>query len=408
MQTSFPKHKIKVLLLEGIHQNAVDTFKRAGYTQVELLNRALPEAELIEKLKDVRLLGIRSKTQLNARVLKQSPKLLAAACFCIGTNQVDLACATEMGVAIFNSPYSNTRSVAELVIAETVMLMRRVPEKSYAAHHGTWQKSAHQSYEVRGKKLGIVGYGHIGSQVSVLAEAMGMQVYYYDIEPKLPLGNAIAVHSLEELLAMVDVLTLHVPGTPQTKNMIGEKELSLMKKGSYLLNLSRGNVVDIAALKQAVATEQLAGIGIDVYPSEPRKKGDSFDTPLRNLPNTILTPHIGGATQEAQQNIGIDAATKLVNYVDKGVTVGSHSIPEINLPILHNAHRILHVHKNVPGMLMRINEVMANNDVNILGQNLKTNEQVGYVVLDVNKAASKQAIEALREIPHTIKCRILY
>ncbi len=408
MQTSFPKDKIKVLLLEGIHQSAVDAFKQAGYHNVELLPKALPEAELCKKMADVRLLGLRSKTQLNAKVLNSAPKLLAAGCFCIGTNQVDLNTATEKGVAVFNSPYSNTRSVAELVVAEIVMLMRRVPEKSQKAHQGIWTKSAEKSYEVRGKVLGIVGYGHIGSQVSVLAEAMGMKVFYYDIEPKLPLGNATALESLDKLLAIADVLTLHVPSTGQTKNLITANEINKMPKNSYLINLSRGNVVDIDALKHALESGHLAGAGVDVFPKEPREKGDLFTTPLQGVSNTILTPHIGGATQEAQENIGRDAAYKLINYLDKGVTVGSHTVPQLNLPLHSNAHRILHVHKNMPGILAQVNGVMEKANVNIVAQHLATNDKVGYVVFDVDQKTSEEVLKKLKKIKYTIRARVLY
>ncbi len=409
MLTSYPKDKIKVLLLEGIHQSAVETFKNAGYTNVELLPKALPQAELIEKIKDVRLVGLRSKTQLNAEVLAAAKKLQAIGCFCIGTNQVDLAKATELGVAVFNSPYCNTRSVAELVVASIVMLMRRVPEKSNAAHRGEWQKSAKGSYEVRGKSIGIIGYGHIGSQVSVLAEGMGMKVYYYDIEPKLPLGNAIAVDSMDELLGMVDVVSLHVPADESTFKMIGAEEIAKMKKDAYLLNLSRGTVVEIEPLAKALQDGFLQGAAIDVYPKEPRAKGATFTTPLQGLKNVILTPHIGGSTQEAQYNIGKDAATKLINYIDRGVTVGSHTVPDLNLPMKKNTHRILHIHENKPGILSAINTVLSNSNVNIVGQYLKTNEKIGYVVLDMERSAiSDQLLAELKQVKHTIKARVLY
>ena len=407
-ETSYPKDKIKILLLEGIHQSAIDTFKAANYNNIELLPKALPEADLIEKIKDVSLVGIRSKTQMNARVIAAAKKLKAIACFCIGTNQVDLEAATEAGIAVFNSPYNNTRSVAELVIAETIILMRRVAETNMATHEGIWLKTAAGSYEVRGKKMGIIGYGHIGSQVSVLAEAMGMKVFYYDIEPKLVMGNALAVSSLDELLENSDVISLHVPATPETKNMIGEAEFKKMKKGSILLNLSRGNVVDIDALRAALESGHIAGAGIDVFPKEPKSKYDFFETPLQKLPNVILTPHIGGSTLEAQQTIGIDATQKMINYLDTGSTVGSHSVPSLTLPTHQQAHRILHIHENKTGVLRSINEVLADADVNILGQYLKTNPKIGYVVLDVDKATSPEMLSALRAVKHTINVRVLY
>ncbi len=406
--TSFPKDKIKILLLEGIHKNAVKTLKQGGYTNVELLPKALPKEELIKKIASVHMIGIRSKTQLTADVLAHAKKLLAVGCFCIGTNQVDLDAAAKQGIAVFNSPYSNTRSVAELVVANIVMLMRGVPRKSHAAHEGLWLKSAKDSYEVRGKSIGIIGYGHIGSQVSILAEAMGMKVYYYDIEPKLPLGNAIALDSLEELLELSDVVTLHVPEDPSTINMIGAAEIGQMKKGAYLLNLSRGTVVDIPALSKALQDHYLHGAAIDVFPKEPRSKDERFNSELQGLENVILTPHIGGSTIEAQENIGKDAALKLINFIDRGITVGCHTIPELNLPINKNTHRILHVHKNAPGVLGDINNAVSNLNGNIVGQYLKTKEEIGYVVVDIEKADSKDILEALKKVKHTIRARILY
>lgn len=408
MQHSFPKDKIKVVLFENIHQNAVKTFHKAGYTNVELLDKALPEEQLIEKLQDARIIGIRSKSQINQRVLESTDKLMAVGCFCIGTNQVNLEVAAQRGVSVFNSPYSNTRSVAELVIAEVVFLMRGLHEKSWAAHNGEWLKIAKDAYEVRGKKLGIVGYGHIGSQVSVLAEAMGMQVLYYDIVPKLPMGNAQSVSSLEELLAESDVVTLHVPGTPQTKEMIGEKQIAMMKKGAGLINLSRGNVIVIDALKAALESGHLRGAALDVYPKEPAKRTEQFVSPLQGLKNVILTPHIGGSTEEAQANIGIDAATKLINFLDKGATIGSHSVPELTLPPQNGKHRILHIHKNVPGVLSAINNCVSALDLNIAGQYLNTNEHIGYVVIDVDQDFGDVLLDELRAIEHTLKARVLY
>ncbi len=408
MQDKFSKDNIQVLLLERIHPLAVETFNAAGYNNVELLDRALSEEELIEKIKSVRLIGIRSKTQITPNVLAHAKKLLAVGCFCIGTNQVNLETATQNGVAVFNSPYSNTRSVAELVIAETIMLMRGIPEKSNAAHKGNWLKQAQGSFEVRGKTIGIVGYGHIGSQVSVLAESMGLKVLYYDIIPKLPLGNAEPVNTLEELLNRSDVVTLHVPGTPMTTNMFRAEQISQMKKGSFLINLSRGTVVDIDALKTALDEKYLAGAAVDVFPLEPKKDGELFTSPLQGLPNVILTPHIGGSTEEAQINIGKDAASKLINYLDKGTTVGSKTIPELSLTPYQNAHRILNVHHNVPGVLGEINGKMSEHGINILGQHLATNDKIGYVVIDVAKSASHKALKEIKKIKHTIQARILY
>ena len=408
MSASYPKEKIKILLLEGIHQNAVKTFQDAGYHNIELLSGALNENELLEKIKDVSILGIRSKTKLTEKVLNNAEKLWAGACFCIGTNQVDLDAAAKNGQVIFNSPYSNTRSVAELVIADIIYLMRGIPQKNEAAHRGVWQKSALNSHEVRGKTLGIIGYGHIGSQVSVLAESMGMKVIYYDIVPKLPMGNATVVSSLEQLMSKSDVVSLHVPSTPQTKNIIAERELSWMQKGKYLINLSRGNVVDIAALKTALENDHVAGVAIDVFPSEPKTTADKFTSPLQGFPNVILTPHIGGSTEEAQENIGTDAAFKLINYLDNGATVNSHSVPDLNLPKQEGKSRILHIHKNVPGVMSGINNLLTERNINIDSQYLKTNKDVGYVVFDIDASVNKSIIEDLKALPQTIKARILY
>lgn len=408
MKHSFPKEKIKVVLFEGIHQNAVNTFKKAGYTNVELLDKALPEDELIKKLKDVRIIGIRSKTQVTQKVLESADKLLAVGCFCIGTNQVNLKAAAANGVAVFNSPYNNTRSVAELVIAEIVFIMRGIYEKSVAAHRGEWKKVAKNAYEVRGKTIGIIGYGHIGSQVSVLAEAMGLNVLYYDVVPKLPMGNATEVNSLDELLANSDIVTLHVPATPDTVNMIGKTEFDEMKKGAAFLNLSRGNVVVIEDLKAALKSGHIRGAALDVYPKEPKSKGERFETPLQGMDNVILTPHIGGSTEEAQANIGIDAAHKLVKFLDTGATIGSHSVPSLNLPVQRGTHRILHVHKNVSGVLSEINRVVSDMNINITGQYLATNESTGYVVIDVKQELSEQLLENLKQIKHTLRARLLY
>lgn len=405
---SYPKDNIKVLLLEGIHASAAENFKKHHFLNIETCDEALSEEHLLEKIEDVHIIGIRSKTQMTEKVIRKASKLKAIGCFCIGTNQVDLQAAMMAGVTVFNSPYSNTRSVAELVIAESVMLMRKIPLRDKKAHEGTWLKDASESYEVRGKKIGIIGYGHIGSQVSVLAENMGLNVFYYDIEPKLPMGNATRVESMEELLEMSDIITLHVPATPGTKMLMDADRLAQMKEGSILLNLSRGSVVDIKALRDALESGHIAGAGIDVYPEEPESKGDSFSTELQNIPNVILTPHIGGSTIEAQYNIGVDVSTKLINLIDNGTTVGSHSVPPLNLPVQKNAHRILHIHENKPGVLSEINRCLSDSDINILGQYLKTNEHIGYVVLDVDKEYGEQVIEEIRNVKHTINTRILY
>lgn len=405
---SYPKENIKILLLEGIHPSAVENFKDHQFTHIETHDVAWSEEQLLQKIENVHVIGVRSKTQITEKVIKKASKLKAIGCFCIGTNQVDLDAATMNGVTVFNSPYSNTRSVAELVIAESIMLMRRIPQRNKKAHEGVWLKDADDSHEVRGKSIGIVGYGHIGSQVSVLAENMGFNVLYYDIEPKLPMGNATRVGSLNNLLERSDIVTLHVPATPGTEMLMDAEKISKMKKGSFLLNLSRGSVVDIKALKEALDSGHLSGAGIDVYPQEPESKGDPFHTELQNTPNVILTPHIGGSTLEAQYNIGIDVSTKLINLVDNGTTMGSHSLPPLNLPKQNGANRILHIHENKPGVLSEINNILSGMDINILGQYLKTNEQIGYVVLDIDKQSDDKAFEALGNVKHTIKTRILY
>jgi D-3-phosphoglycerate dehydrogenase len=407
-KTSYPKEKINVLLLENVSEIAVKNFQKNGYSQVQRLSKALPEAELIEAVKNVHILGIRSKTQITPNVLKAAQKLQAIGCFCIGTNQVDLNTATDNGVAVFNAPYSNTRSVAELVMGAAIMLIRRIPDKSVAAHKGQWQKDAKGSYELRGKTLGIIGYGNIGSQVSVLAEALGMKVIFYDIETKLPLGNAVDMKSLKDVLSNADVVTLHVPDTPQTRNLINRKNLKYCKDGAIIINYARGEVIELDALALAIETGQIAGAAIDVFPVEPEKNGDIFSTPLQGMPNVILTPHIGGSTEEAQQNIGEDVSSKLLNYLEKGVSLGSVTIPPLSLPPQEGAHRILHIHKNVPGVLSHINTQLSKNKINILGQYLKTNDSIGYVVVDVDKKLSNQATQLLKEVPHTIKVRLLY
>jgi D-3-phosphoglycerate dehydrogenase len=406
--TSYPKEKIKVLLLENIHDEAVKAFKAAGYTNVQRLKKALPEEELIKEIKDTHLLGIRSKSHVTDKVLKAAKKLQAIGCFCIGTNQVDLQEATREGVAVFNAPYSNTRSVAELVIALSIMLIRRIPDKNGAAHQGIWMKESQGSYELRGKTLGIIGYGNIGSQVSVLAEALGMHVQYFDVETKLPLGNAVQIRTLKELMATSDIITLHVPASATTKGMITAGVLAHAKKGAILLNYARGNVVDLVALSKALKTGAISGAAIDVFPVEPEKNGDTFETPLRGLSNVILTPHIGGSTEEAQFNIGIDVSGKLLRYLETGSSFGSHTVPDLSIPIQDHTHRLLHIHKNVPGVLRDINTALSHKNINVLGQYLKTNEDIGYVVLDVNANMSKTAFELLSGVKHTIKTRLLY
>lgn len=407
-KTSYPKEKIKVLLLENISEITVNNFRKWGYTGVERLTKALPEKELIQAVKDCHILGIRSKTQVTKTVLQAASKLQAIGCFCIGVNQVNLTEATNEGIAVFNAPYSNTRSVAELVIGASIMLIRRIPDKNKAAHKGIWQKEASGSFELRGKTLGIIGYGNIGSQVSVLAEALGMKVFFYDVETKLPLGNATDARTLKDLLRKADIITLHVPETPHTKQLINKTNIRYCKKGAIIINYARGEVIDLVALRKAIENEQIGGAAIDVFPVEPERNGDAFETPLQNLPNVLLTPHIGGSTEEAQQNIGEDVSSKLLNYLEKGITFGSHTVPALSLPAQEGAHRILHIHKNVPGVLSQINGQLSKHNINIVGQYLKTNEKIGYVVVDVDKQLSKQASLLLKAVPHTIKVRLLY
>jgi D-3-phosphoglycerate dehydrogenase len=406
--TSFPKEKINILFLENISEKAVQQFKQNGYANVKKIAGALSEEDLIKEIKDVHLIGIRSKTQITPKVLAAAKKLQAIGCFCIGVNQVDIKAASKKGVVVFNAPYSNTRSVAELVIGISAMLIRRITDKNIAAHKGIWMKEAKGSFELRGKTLGLVGYGNIGSQVSVLAEAIGMKVMFHDTETKLPLGNAVAAKNLKELLSASDIVSLHVPETPQTKNLINKTNLKYCKKGALLLNYARGEVVDLKALAEAIKDGLIGGAGIDVFPVEPEKNGDAFTTPLQGLPNVILTPHIGGSTEEAQQNIGEDVSIKLFQYLERGITNGSHSVPAIALPPVEGAHRILHMHNNVPGVLSAINTALSKNNINIVGQYLKTNEEIGYVVLDVDTKLSKRALELLKEVKDTIKVRMLY
>ncbi len=406
--TSYPKEKINILFLENISDVAVQQFSKAGYTNIKKISAAINEAELAKEIKNVHLLGIRSKTMITANVLEAAGKLQAIGCFCIGVNQVDLVSATKNGVAVFNAPYSNTRSVAELVIGASIILVRKVIDKNKAAHDGIWLKDAKGSHELRGKTLGIIGYGNIGSQVSVLAEALGMKVIFYDTETKLPLGNASDSRTLKELLQVSDVVTLHIPELKSTKNLINKSNIKYFKKGAVLINYARGEVVDLAALRNALLAGDIGGAAIDVFPQEPEKNGDVFSSVLQGLPNVLLTPHIGGSTQEAQNNIGLDVSSKLFNYLEKGISTGSHSIPALALPSQEGAHRILHIHKNVPGVLSQINTTLSKNKINILAQYLKTNDDIGYVVLDVDKNLSKNALELLRKVGETIKVRMLY
>ncbi|MBB6519956.1 phosphoglycerate dehydrogenase [Pseudoteredinibacter isoporae] len=405
---SLEKSKIKFLLLEGVHQSAIDTLTAAGYTNIEYLKTSLPEDELIAKLADAHFVGIRSRTQLTAKVLASAPKLIAVGCFCIGTNQVDLKAAEELGIVVFNAPYSNTRSVAELVIAEAILLLRGIPEKNAVCHRGGWMKSAADSYEIRGKTLGIIGYGSIGTQVSVLAESLGMKVIFFDVVTKLPLGNASQVRNLNELLNRSDIVSLHVPETAATKMMIGPEELAQMKDKAILLNASRGTVVDIEALAESLKSGKLGGTAIDVFPVEPRGNADEFQSPLRGIDNALLTPHIGGSTQEAQENIGLEVAEKLVKYSDNGTTITAVNFPEVALPAHSDVHRLLHVHQNVPGVMSAINSVFSENNINILGQYLQTNDSVGYVVVDIDAEYSDVALQQLKSIEGTMRCRVLF
>jgi D-3-phosphoglycerate dehydrogenase len=406
--TSYPKEKINILFLENISDVAVANFNAAGYYNVTKINGALSETELIDAIKNVHLLGIRSKSQITKKILDAAQKLQAIGCFCIGVNQVDLKAATKNGIAVFNAPYSNTRSVAELVLGASIILIRQIIDKNKAAHDGIWLKEASGSYELRGKTLGIIGYGNIGKQVSVLAESLGMKVVFYDVETKLPLGNAQNRKNLKDVITSSDIVTLHVPEMASTKNLINKKILAYFKKGSILINYARGEVVDLEALRKALLDGHLGGAAVDVFPVEPEKNGDHFTCPLQGLSNVLLTPHIGGSTQEAQHNIGEDVSSKLFNYLEKGTSTGSHSIPELALPPQEGTHRILHIHHNIPGVLSEINTQLSKHKINILAQYLKTNDTIGYVVLDVNKNLSKNATELLRKVKGTIKVRILY
>ncbi|MBK6723067.1 MAG: phosphoglycerate dehydrogenase [Acidobacteria bacterium] len=406
--TSYPRTKIKILLLENISEAAVNELRAGGYADVQKINGALSEAELCEAVKGVHLLGIRSKTQITKKVIESADKLLAIGAFCIGVNQVDLAAATKKGIAVFNAPHANTRSVAELIIGLCVMLIRKIADKNAAAHRGEWLKEAKGSFELRGKTLGIIGYGNIGSQVSAMAESMGMHVIYNDIATKLPLGNAKQIRELKELLKRSDIVTLHVPSDATTRNMINADTLKAMRKGAILINHSRGDVVDLDALKQAIVSGKLGGAAIDVYPDEPEKNGDPFSSVLQGLPNVILTPHIGGSTEEAQANIGLDVTSKLVKYLELGISAGSHTVPGVSLPPQAGTHRILHIHRNVPGVLGQINSRLSKVGINITGQYLKTNDEIGYVILDVDSKLSQEAFEILKGIKGTLKARMVY
>ena len=409
---SLHKSKIKILLLEGVHSSASEVFQAAGYEMVEWEAGSLEDTALLEALSDVHIIGVRSRTQLTDSVLKHAKKLIAVGCFCIGTNQVEIHSAALLGIPVFNAPFSNTRSVAELIICEIIMLFRGVNDKNQKMHAGVWCKSASQSFEIRGKTLGIIGYGHIGAQVSVLAESLGMQVLYYDIEAQLPLGNAIAMPNMQALLASSDVVSLHVPGTVQTAGLLDESALRGMKSGSFLINASRGDVVDVDALKRVLNENHLYGAALDVFPSEPVSNADVFHSSLQGLSNVILTPHIAGSTQEAQANIGQEVAYKLVKFSDNGSTMSAVNFPEVSLPRLHaeaEACRILHIHRNVPGILGKVNDVFASSNLNILGQYLQTKGEIGYLVIDFEmEGRYADLLDRLKQLPETIRTRILF
>ena len=407
-QTSFDKDKIKILLLEGIHPSAVTTLAAAGYHNVVTHAGSLPHEQLLEEIADAHFVGIRSRTQLTEDVFEAARRLVAVGCFCIGTNQVDLQAAGVRGIPVFNAPYSNTRSVAELVIAEAILLLRGIPEKNAAAHRGEWMKTASNAFEIRGKTLGIVGYGNIGMQLGVIAESLGMVVEFYDVVTKLPMGNARQIASLNDLLARADVVTLHVPQLPSTENMIGASEIAAMKSGAILINASRGNVVEIEPLAAALNSGQLSGAAIDVFPVEPRTNNDVFESPLRGIDRALLTPHIGGSTMEAQENIGIEVAEKLALYSDNGTTLSAVNFPEVALPEHEGQHRLLHVHRNVPGVMGAINQIFSKSGINICAQYLQTVSDIGYVVIDVESEYSDLALQQLREIEGTLRCRVLF
>ena len=408
VRLSLERNKLKVVLLEGIHPSAVEAFTADGYTQIETHPKALEGQALIDAIADAHFVGLRSRTQLTAEVLEQAQKLVAVGAFCIGTNQIALDAAARRGVPVFNAPCSNTRSVAELVLAEIIMLMRGIPQKNALLHRGGWMKSAANSFEVRGKTLGIIGYGHIGTQLGLLAETLGMRVVFYDIETKLPLGNARQLSTLDELLAEADVVSLHVPETPDTKNMMGAEQIARMKKGSFLINASRGTVVDIDALAAALESKHILGAAIDVFPVEPKGNEGDFQSPLIRFENVLLTPHIGGSTGEAQESIGREVASKLIRYSNNGSTLSAVNFPEVSLPAHPGLCRILHIHRNVPGMLTRINERLSNAGINIASQYLQTNQHVGYVVVDVENEGSAEALHEISDLEGTIRARVLY
>ncbi len=407
-ETSFDRARIKVLLLEGIHDSAVRSFEAAGYTNLELAAGALQGDALAAALRDVHMLGIRSRTQLTEVALSTARRLLAVGCFCIGTNQVDLAAAMRRGIPVFNAPFSNTRSVAELVLAEAVLLLRGVPEKHDLLKRGIWKKTAVASFEIRGKTLGVIGYGNIGSQLGVLAESLGMHVVFYDIVKKLNLGNARQLDSLAEVLRSADVVTLHVPETPETRDMIGAAELVQMKTTAVLINASRGQVVDIDALAAALRAKRLLGAAIDVYPEEPKSNTEPFRSPLIDCENVLLTPHIGGSTAEAQENIGLEVADKLIRYSDNGSTLSAVNFPEVALPPHPGSHRLLHIHRNIPGVLSGINRVFSEGGINVAAQYLQTKGSIGYVVIDLDAEHSQAALDGLREVEGTIRTRVLF
>ncbi len=408
IQPSLAKDKIKFLLLEGVHQNAIDALKQAGYHNIDYRPHALDNDELKDAIKDAHFIGIRSRTHLTADILQNAPKLIAIGCFCIGTNQVDLAAAQALGIPVFNAPFSNTRSVAELVLGEIMLLMRNVPQANAEVHRGVWCKSAKGCTEIRGKKLGIVGYGHIGSQLSIMAEALGMDVYFYDIETKLPLGNAKQVNSLDELLAQSDAISLHVPENATTANLINAQRLAQMKAGAVLVNASRGTVLDIQALADALQNKHLQGAALDVFPKEPASSDEVFQSPLCAFDNVILTPHIGGSTTEAQANIGTEVALKFIKYSDNGSTLSAVNFPEVVLPEQHHAQRVLHIHHNKPGVMNKINKVFETHNVNIAAQYLQTHGTIGYVVLDVETDNAQALLQDLRAIDGTLRSRVLY
>ncbi|SCB85551.1 phosphoglycerate dehydrogenase [Gilliamella intestini] len=406
------KDENKFLLLEGVHSSAIDVLKSAGFTNIEYQKSALSSEELKQALKDVRFIGIRSRTQLTKEIIDSAPKLAGIGCFCIGTNQVDLDAATVKGIPVFNAPFSNTRSVAELVLAEAILLLRRVPEANAKAHQGKWNKIATGSHEARGKNLGIIGYGHIGSQLSILAESLGMNVYFYDIETKLPLGNAKQISTMEELLAISDIVSMHVPENATTIKMISDKEIDAMKSGAILINASRGKVIDLDALTKALKTNKLSGAAIDVFPTEPASNNDPFESPLCQFDNVIITPHIGGSTSEAQENIGIEVATKLAKYSDTGATLSAVNFPEASLPIpAKGSSRFINIHHNQPGVLTAINTLFAEQGLNISAQYLQTDTKIGYVVIDIDRVEQSKAEELLAKLKcvlGTIRARLLF